>query len=627
MRNVIIALSLAFMAAACSGDDGDLSPNTPPSDATVASDATTVSQDGQSEAPGDVSSEDEDASAVGSDAQSSDVSVEDTQAPELDAVEDLSDAAVEDTTGPEADAEAPSEDVEESETTHDGTSTPDEDAATPDGDAGGSDPGSLLLCHILCDKVWKSCDEYAPFGSDQDSCVVACEEMTEASLDGLVVMSCVADSCDVEMCQPADGESLIQPLCQEACGLFESCGLMSVIQPDYPDELELCSIECSGGFFFDSEVMPVLVGCVIDGLSATCDPNVLEQCVEENNPGGGPGPGPQGPSCMEICDIATTFKCPPWSDGPDAWPDLSMCLEDCESFANDEASTAYTMYGCAMTSSCDAMGKCTTPPPSDDPGCEALCTKAFQDCGDIGMPSVDFCTDYCTGQLMVFGTNVSAEDGLACLEANALDCDQDPYAQVLGCLLDLESECTTICDAMVDCPTPNSLPVDECMPTCTAGYLNLFGALSTGETALCLEQVGDDCVEVEACIAPPMPPTCYGLCVSGTMCDPELDSCMSSCEAAVTAGKLADVSCEFANQCGDTTLCQGLEPGLNVQCVEACMAGPPNTCADQPEGCVAACHGLVTGSANNDPALPACISVELGASCSVDAAYWNCLQF
>jgi len=181
---------------------------------------------------------------------------------------------------------------------------------------------------------------------------------------------------------------------------------------------------------------------------------------------------------------------------------------------------------------------------------------------------------------------------------------------------------------MVDCPTPNSLPVEECMPTCMAGYMNLFGSLTTRQSADCIAQVGDDdCAGVEACIAPPMPPTCFGLCGGGTMmCDPELDSCMSSCEASVLAGKLADVSCEFASQCGDAALCQGLEPGLNVQCVEACMAGPSTICSDQPEGCVAACHGLVTGSGSNDPALSACIAVELGPSCSVDNAYWSCVE-
>jgi hypothetical protein len=619
MRHIIAVVSLAFVVAACSGDVGEPNPGTPSEDTSSESDTMPSLEDSEGTEDDVTPSVDDDTANGETDAEEmGDAVIDDAPEAPPEDIATTADTMADDIVGPEADVQEPMEDIE----------APKSDVAPPVDDTEAPDQGPLLLCHILCDKVWTACGAYSPYGSDQDSCVEACEVMTTTSLDGLVQMSCLADMCDETMCEPIGDEPLIQPLCQEACGLFDSCDLMTVIQPDYPEVLELCSIECSGGFIVDKEFMPLLVGCVVDGLAATCDPNVMEECVAENAPGGGPGPGPEGPSCAEICDIATGFKCPPWSDGPDAWPDLGLCLEDCQSFATNADSTAYTMYGCAMTSTCDTMEKCTEPPTADDPGCDALCTKAFQACGDIGMPSQEFCTDYCTGQLMVFGANVSAADGLACLEATPLECEQDPYAQVLGCLLDLGSECATICDAMVDCPTENALPLEECMPTCMAGYMNLFGALSTSETAACIAQVGSDCADVESCIAPPMPPTCYGLCSGGTMmCDAEMDSCMSTCEGKLITGHLADVSCEFASQCSDPSLCEALEPGLNVQCVEACMAGPPTICADQPEGCVAACHGLVTGSASNDPALAACISVELGTSCAVDQAYWSCVAF
>ena len=410
---------------------------------------------------------------------------------------------------------------------------------------------------------------------------------------------------------------------QEACGLFESCGLLSVIQPDNPEEFDLCVVECSGAILIDSINMPALVACAIDGLTASCDPNVMEQCFEEVGPGVGPGPG-QGPSCLEICDIATSFKCPPWQGPPVAWPDPAMCLEDCQAFSEDPFSTAYTMYGCAMTSTCGGLDKCTEPPAEDSAACDALCAKAFQTCGDIGMPSPDFCTDYCTGQLMVFGANVATADALACLEADPLVCDEDPYAQVLGCLLDLGDECNTICDAMVDCPTQNSLPVEQCMPTCMAGYMNLFGAMSTAESAACIAESEGECVDVEVCLAPPTPPTCYALCDEAMMCDPSLESCTASCEAGVQAGKLGDLACEYASACAAPELCQDIEPASNPLCVDACMSAPPSVCGDVLEGCVAACTGLVTGSGISEPAFPACVALNLGSSCNVDNAYWTC---
>ena len=624
MRTPFITLALAISLSACSGDVGSPGSQSEGSDTATQTDPETQEDAGSKEEHLDAEGSESGADEVEVDALEGDAAL----APEPDAdvttepgPEDVS--SVDDASGSEGG------EVDAAEPPHSDAGVPDEDDSASEPDSvsspsdADSDSGPLLLCHILCDKVWNSCGSYAPYGQDQDSCVAACESMPSDSLEPLVTMSCVGDSCDEALCAAGGNGGMVQPLCVEACGLFEGCDLMAVIQPEYPDEPDLCLVECSGAMIIDPEVMPALVGSVVGTLSESCEADVMETCFEEVGPGG-PGPGGQGPSCEEICDIATNFKCPPWEGTPEAWPTPADCLEDCEAFSQDPNATAYTMYGCAMSSTCGGLDKCTAPPAEDNAGCAALCQKAFQSCGDIGMPNPDFCTDYCTGQIMAFGGSVTAEEALACADLTPFNCNEDPYAQLLGCLLDLQDECTTICDATVDCPTENTLPVETCMPTCTAGYLNLFGTLSTSEAAACVAASSGDCLEVEACLAPPMPPTCYGMCDEGTMCDPALESCVGSCQAKKEVGKLADVACEYASQCAAPENCLDIEPASNPLCVDACMNAPPSVCIDQLEGCVAACTGLVVGSGITEPAFPACIATQLGQSCSVDNAYWSC---
>ena len=511
MRILLLVLSLGVLSVACSSEPGSTASNdttsatagdaAEESDATASTDSPAVGEDASTSEPDDASG------AEGP----LDSSAEDTTEPigvDEDVLED---------TGNEGLVDAEEQDVEAEED----SAGPVQDTSAPvDEPDSSQNPGSesTLLCHILCDDVWSSCGDYAPYGGDQDSCVAACESMAALSQESLVAMACMGEACDAALCDPGEDVFPIEQACVEACGLFETCDLMELIQPDYPEEQALCEIQCSGGFITQGAMMGDLVHCVVDGLSQNCDPEVLNTCLGDGGPGGPGAPG--GPSCQEICEISTEFKCPPWSDGPDAWEEPGACMEDCEAFSMDSDSSAYTLYGCTMSTSCEDMEKCTTPPPYDEPGCAALCQKAFQVCDEMGMPSADFCTDYCTGQLMVFGTTVSVEDAVTCLDQSPLLCDQDPYAQVLDCLLSLEDECTQICEASQACdPDPLAQPLEQCLSSCNAGYMNLFSGATTEEIATCMSAAGEDCAAQEACLAGPQPPFCFALCSSGMLCE------------------------------------------------------------------------------------------------------------
>jgi len=512
-------------------------------------------------------------------------------------------------------------------TSSSGDSSPDDqDVDNQNSSSGDSSPdeqdvdSQTPLCQVLCQELDWNCSEFGPYGTDQTSCVVACEELAAVSLDSLVAMYCLIDTCEPSVCDPGDTPFPIPPSCDMACALLDGCDMVDLVEPDYPDLLELCSLGCAAGFVTGPDFVPGIVECITDELATGCDPEVVEMCFGE-------GPGEQDglPTCPEVCDMAMNFTCMPWEDGPSEWAAEGACMADCEDFEVHDEASAITMYGCAITASCDALAHCTAPPPSgDDPSCEALCVKVFGQCGGDFMPSESFCTDYCTGQLMIYGASVTAQEAITCMEANPVSCDEDPYNAMFGCLLSLEDECDTICEAMAACQGGT---VDECLEPCNAGLLALFSSSTTAELSQCIIEAAGDCTAEQACLSGPAPPPCYIVCSSGQACEPNEEMCQAACDTKVTDGALADVACEYADKCQTPGMCEGLDLDTPpMECVDACAGAPETTCADYPGGCVAACQGLFIGSGGADPTLPYCVAPALGESCSLDAAYWNCIE-
>jgi hypothetical protein len=580
---VIVTLVSALALVACSGDDGGVQPT----------------HDTSSPAT-DVEPEGEDA--------------------EGDTLEDAADEPVEDAADePVEDVPAPLEDATEPE---ESDSIGPDDTTTTEPDAPAPEPPSL--CQILCESLFEDCQTYEPYGTDKTSCIAVCEDLQATSLDSLVALSCMSDSCDPVMCDPGDAPFPIPPACEEACALFEACDLMSVIQPNQPDNFELCLVGCASGHVVDPGLLPDVVDCVVEGLGEVCDPNILEACFPQ---GPGPGPGGEIPGCMDACSFAMEFKCPPWEDGPDAWQDAEACLADCQGYEDDASASGSTMYGCVVAASCDGLAHCTDPPAADDPGCKAACAKAFDTCPGF-MPSLGFCEDYCTGQLMIFGHEVAEADAGTCIEGVSLSCDEDPFSALFACLLDLEDECNTICGSIDACsPDPDPAIFSGCFESCSAGFMNLFSPMGTGDLATCMEKAAGDCAASEACMVGPQPPPCYSLCTSGASCEPNQEMCMAVCDTKIADGALASVACEYADQCQTDGLCEGLVvDNAPAECVDACATIAGDTCSDYPGGCVAACQGLFTGSGSADPAMPYCIAPVLGSSCLIESAYWTCSQ-
>ncbi|MDP6942955.1 MAG: hypothetical protein QF464_02300 [Myxococcota bacterium] len=633
MRLILLALCLALTA--CTSDDGTApggdttSPDTDgaatggdgtetESDVTVASDATPDPDSDASEDPTPDVTEDPtpDVTDDPTPDVTDDPTPDATDDPAADAIDDggssTDDAA---TTEPEDAATSDLTDLGPVEAP-DAAEVPEDDATQTDG------TDQTLLCHILCDDIWESCGGYGPYGTDQDTCVQACVDLAAVSLDSLVAVACMHDTCDEALCDPGDTPFSIHPQCTTACDLFEACDMLDIIQPDYPDLLDFCYVGCSSSFMNEPEFMPGVVECAITVLEESCDPTVVDQCIP-----GGPGPGPgEGPNCVETCDIAVNFNCPPWEDGPSAWPDDQACLADCQGFEDDPHASSITMYGCAVVATCDGLEACTVPPVEDSTACETLCQKAFSACGDF-MPSMEFCVDYCTGQLMIFGDKVPLPEVNACIDAVGAACEEDPFGARFGCLLQLEEECDTICGALSVC-NDDPAGLDGCLLPCNAGYMNFFGGSTTAENAACIEGAAGDCAAVDACMAGPQPPPCFSLCASGMACEPNQEMCTAACETKVADGALADVACEYADQCETDGLCEGLDiASAPAECVDACASVTPDTCEAYPGGCVAACQGLFIGSGGADPTMPFCMAPQLGESCFIEMAYWNCMSF
>lgn len=567
---------------------------------------------------------------------------DDATAPDEDVTTDLADSASEDVPAgpgdedapvqPSEDAQAPTEDgaTEPGDATappQDVTDSPDDTTTTtpPEPDTSGpGDPEEETLCGVLCEKLNEDCDGYELYGADEAGCLAACEEMALISLDSLIGLACLSDTCNASQCEPGDTPFVVPAVCHAACGLLEACDLLGVIEPEHPDMVELCILGCASGHVVAPEFMPNVAECIAEGLEQGCDPTIVEQCVPQDPGPGGGGGGGEIPTCAEICDIAMNFKCPPWSDGPKDWPDIGACMADCALFEADAEASASTLHGCVMAASCDDMGHCTTPPSGDDAACVKACTEVFGLCGPDFMPSMDFCNDYCTGQLMIFGATTTAEEVSICLDSAGLSCEQDPFGTVLGCLLDFEAECTTICDALTSC---DGGTLEGCVEPCNAGYMSLFSGKPTADLAACMTEAADDCDAIQGCMSGPSPPPCYALCNSGQACEPNPEMCEAACDTKVADGKLADIACEFADKCQTAGLCEGLQvDAAPTECLEACDSAAESTCSAYEGGCVAACHGLMAGNAGTDPMLPFCMVPQLGESCAIDAAYWVCQQ-
>ena len=54
--------------------------------------------------------------------------------------------------------------------------------------------------------------------------------------------------------------------CTEACEGFQDCGLLYLVEPEYPDA-DLCQIGCAAAHITAPDFMPDLVACAVEGLA------------------------------------------------------------------------------------------------------------------------------------------------------------------------------------------------------------------------------------------------------------------------------------------------------------------------------------------------------------------------
>jgi len=480
-----------------------------------------------------------------------------------------------------------------------------------------------IKCPEFCENYALNCGAMGEMTPEKGNCLENCVTKAMDNENWLINYMCLPELCGWDACKMDEGPAPINPLCMEGCGLFESCGMLAIVE--VPDDMpELCAYDCSFSMDFLEDGLPEeMVQCVIGELSDDCNPAAVELCAGEM--GGGPEDS-TFPGCHEVCTNMLSPEqgfCAPWNTIYQTFPTTQSCIDTCTQTGDLTAQQIFT--ACLMGLWCHDAAACLMTPESIDPACEAACMASATACiaegGDV-IP-LNECGPYCSGQAAMLGG--ISETAMECAEG--IDtCGEggDPFVQVLQCATDLEDECQIICDALTPCwTTEDGMPepfVAECTSMCQMGVLGPLGLANVPIIAECLANTGDNCAAKEGCLEGGAVPLCYQMCGYGA-CDAESVECVSECQATLGEANsegLAQTVCELVDTCTGSDICDNIPMDTPpAGCEQSCLLPQfENVCIDHPGGCVAACAGALTAAGNQGPAAASCALEYLGSSCS-----------
>lgn len=139
-------------------------------------------------------------------------------------------------------------------------------------------------------------------------------------------------------------------------------------------------------------------------------------------------------------------ECDPGSQYEQVFKSPDACQQTCDAMAYSQAITAGY---CLTFAGCDGAAKCAAPPAQPVEGCDTYCDTVLSICPQNGSLSETNCPDACTGFSMAISA-ADPEDADYCLDVFQ-SCPEDPAAVVFGCLVEPDSKCVAVCDALAVC--------------------------------------------------------------------------------------------------------------------------------------------------------------------------------
>jgi hypothetical protein len=283
-------------------------------------------------------------------------------------------------------------------------------------------------CLAMCQQTAQKCGDdsaYAKLFETVDSCQDVCSDYTpfQAEAAGICMLVGGCDNPTPCLLPPEAAWSGCGAYCE---ALLELCPAIPWLEPG------MCPAFCTGVGMQNPAIDPATAPACLEQFEQ-CPANA-EQAIF----------GCLAGKCGSMCGLFE--QCEPGSEYRQHFESKETCTGECGSLTYGQAYAAGICLGWA---GCDNALDCIAPPLAPPAGCDSYCEALLALCPEYWPVGPTNCPGVCTGLTMAIPI-AQPEDADVCFQDYPA-CPEAPEEAIYGCMVDLDPQCTQVCDKLETC--------------------------------------------------------------------------------------------------------------------------------------------------------------------------------